>query len=321
MPEDEGKNGNRWTDEASVLFKRIGWEKIADSNIDIEGVDGQQHGIDSLFRYRDGLHQSLEGVFVEAKRYRTTSFNRAKLLDWVDRLHEKMTELRRSGPFNSQYPAMGESTSRNGLLVLWFHDLENYPRFRSTLTESMQTVKTTRRRGSIGSPSRLFVLENEAILRLCSLLQAVQEWNNTNKADSAASGRLKFFYPSALDFGHPSQLTEVLNIEGLFSKCVLAKSRELDARSSQIVDADVVFYFGHLDLQSFQRLRSALLELGMAQSDHNLYIYLYQRDDDFRKIEPDVKKLFEDDQYHKVQLKTMDRFGDLPSWVKNEAGE
>ena len=49
----------------------------------------------------------------------------------------------------------------------------------------------------------------------------------------------------------------------------------------------------------------------MAQSDHNLYIYRYQREDDFRKIEPDVKKLFEDDQYHSVQLKTMERFSDL----------
>ena len=225
MPEDEGKNGDRWTDEASVLLKRIGWEKIADSNIDIEGADGQQHGIDSLFRYRDGLRNNWEGVFVEAKCYRTTSFNKAKLPDWVDRLYEKMTELRRSGPFNSQYPAMGASTPRNGLLVLWFHDLENFPQFRSTLANSMQAVKTTRRRGSIRFSSRLFVLDNDAILRLCSLLQAVQDWNQTNRADSAESGRLKFFYPSALDFGHPSQLTEVLNIEGLFSKCVLAKSR------------------------------------------------------------------------------------------------
>ena len=69
MPEDQGWNGDRWTEEASALLKRLGWEKIADSNIDIEGTDGLWHGIDALFRYEDGFSSYKQGVFLEAKRY------------------------------------------------------------------------------------------------------------------------------------------------------------------------------------------------------------------------------------------------------------
>ena len=225
MPEDQGQNGDLWTAEASTLLTSLGWDKVADSNIDIEGTDGQKHGIDSLFRYTDALRQNMEGVFVEAKRYRTSSFAKTKVPDWVERLYEKMIQLRRSEEFNLRYPAMAQTNPRNGLLALWFHDLENYRKFRPVLAESMLAVQTTRRRAT-GYPYRLFVLENDGILRLCSLLQVVREWNQQNRADSDPSAQLRFFYPSSLGFGHASQSTECLNIEYIFSSFVLAKSRQ-----------------------------------------------------------------------------------------------
>ena len=103
MAEDQGVNGDRWTTQASALLQQLGWSKVADSNIDIPGSDGLTHGIDALFQYDDGFNQTTQGVFLEAKRYATTSFHKSKLQDWVNALNKKMLDLRRSEPFNTQY--------------------------------------------------------------------------------------------------------------------------------------------------------------------------------------------------------------------------
>lgn len=310
MPEDQGQIGDRWTEEASELFKRLGWEKVADSNIDIEGTDGHQHGIDALFKYADGLQNNIqEGIFLEAKSYSTDSFRVTKFADWVNKLDLKIRELRRSEEFNTMYPAMAETNPRNGLLVIWFRDVDNYSNFKPRLDEAFTSIRTPR--GYSRVKNRLFIVSNDDILRLSSLVDAIKDWNNENSELT----NLKFVYPSSLEFKYATQETTILNFEYACSKFVISKAQKISHLG--IKNFYSIFYFGHLDIQSFERLRSALLRFNIPETPSNLFLYHYQRDDNFRKIEPDVKNLFNSIGEIEVEIKAMDRFSDLPSWMKN----
>ena len=50
-----------------------------------------------------------------------------------------------------------------------------------------------------------------------------------------------------------------------------------------------------------------------------LYIYLYEDHDDFRKIEPEVKKEFLAEGPPKVYFNQMDTYSNLPAWIKNQS--
>lgn len=308
MAEDQGVNGDRWTTQASILLKKLGWQKVADSNIDLPGSDGLMHGIDALFRYEDGFNQPTQGVFLEAKRYATTSFNKAKLQDWVNILNRKILELRRSKEFNAQYPAMAETDPRNGLLVLWFHDHHAYSAFKSTLKDALINVHTPR--GKMMS-NRLFVLSNEDILRLASLATAFESLNQM--LVNGESSKLQFYYPSSLAYGNPSQYTSVLNLEYMFSRFIVARGIKYIQGVEKVIY--VVFYFGSLDMDSFINLKDALLIHNFpADNTGPLHLYNYQRSDEFRKIQPDVEKLFTSSSTS-VVIKSMDVFNELPSWM------
>lgn len=308
MAEDQDFNGNLWTAQASILLQKLGWLKVADSNIDIPGSNGFVHGIDALFRYEDGFNHPVQGVFLEAKRYATSSFREAKLQDWVNVLHKKIVELRSSAPFNTTYPMMSETDPRNGLLVLWFHDLNNYRAFKPTLTSALAAVQTPRGRGVT---SRLFVLSNDDILRLASLVRTIEIWNSATT--DVAGSNLQFYYPSSLGYGSSTRQTPILNLEYMFSRFIVARGTEYEGRTEN--KAYIVFYFGNLDMASFSNLRSALLTHNMlADEKSSLHLYHYQRNDEFRKIQSDVERMFQSDT-KTVIIRSMEIFYDLPSWM------
>lgn len=307
MPEDQGQNGDRWTEEASRLLHRMGWEKVADSNIDIKGTDGLQHGIDALFTYDAGLDLSRrEGVFLEAKRYQTSSFRPDKLSDWVAKLDEKMLQLRVSEDFHSTYPRMREANPRNALLMIWFHDLANYPALASRLGEHMVSMHVpTRRRVN---PNRLHILHNEGILRLASLVQAKRDLEEELQCTDPG---LRFYYPSRQRHGFPARDQAHLSLDYAFSDIVMARLPLTPAPRTAKQGVDVAFLHGGYNLQCFQRLKQALLLYGMLNSGNILYI-LHRADlDQLRKIEPDIRKLFRVD----VRLTPMTSYADLPPWM------
>jgi hypothetical protein len=308
MAEDQGVNGDRWTDHATVLLRRLGWEKVADSNIDIPGNDGLEHGIDSLFKYEDGARVIKEGVFVEAKNYATTSFSASKIKDWVATLDEKIDSLRKSSDFYETYPAMSNTKARNGLLVMWFSDIKNFDHFKPKLLDAMLSVNTPKSRSSRAS-NRLFVMANDEILRLCSLANAVQDWEKDFAKDG--SENVKFVYPS--NFKKPVQQLPTLNLEYMYSKFILARSEHTSKDLHKT--SDIVFYFGKNNTESYARLRDGLLTMNAINRSNDLYIYQYNRDIDFRKIKPDVEKLFKEEGYPQVTLRSMDQLADLPTWM------
>jgi hypothetical protein len=184
MPEDQGVQGDRWTEEACRLLDRIGWEKVADCNIDIPGSDGEMHGIDALFKYTDGFQPNRpQGVFLEAKCYKTSSFSATKLKDWVHCFDSKIRELRMSEKFYSEYPSMADTNPINGLLAVWFADCEKYQNFRKVFKKALLSCKCPRKHRSESSMNRLFVIENDGILRLSALMNSIDNFNRNTSVN------------------------------------------------------------------------------------------------------------------------------------------
>lgn len=303
MAEDQGVNGNMWNAEASVLFKKVGWNKIADANIDIQGFDNSINGIDTLMKYENPTSSSIEqGVFLEAKRYKTSSFQKQYLQKWILNLDEKIRKLKNSETFIDQYPEMGVTDARNGLLLIWFADIENYkPKYFQSL---LDTIELPNYRG-INSPNRIFVMDNQQILRISSIIDSVNSWQTDHP-----EFRFRFYYPSFEKNLNPIERKNILTLEYLYSKFIFA-----EAADKNNLEKKIVFYFGELNIHSFKRLKNALYKNSFIDKEKSLTLFTYKRDDEnFRKIKPDIERLFEDIEF---KMKAMIKHADLPPWLKN----
>ncbi len=309
MPEDQGVNGDRWTNEASRFLVRLNWEKVADSNIDIPGVDGREHGIDAMFTYKLLPNDESEGVFLEAKNYSKDSFKIGMLQDWVNVINQKILDIKRSEEFYKKYPAFINGVKvRNGLLAIWINDLDNDKAFREKFTKALVSISVPR--GRLGRINRLFILTNDNILRLCSLIDTIGKLKST---DQSQDNEYYFWYPAT---NRTSAIySNVLNLEYMYSKFVFVKVGSKGLRPS---DRNVVCYFGARDVQSYSKLRDAMLLYQFVSNNNQLTIYSYQDDKDFRKIKPDVEKLFTDIGSQKVDFCEMNAFSRLPGWIKDE---
>jgi hypothetical protein len=313
MPEDQGVNGDMWTNEVCRLFAKAGWEKIGDSNIDIADASGKKRGIDAMFAFEDGFRTNLkQGVFVEAKRYQTKGFGSDNLDTWVNSLISKVDALRRSPGLLDKYPQTKKLQLVTGVIGIWFHDIDNYANFRPKFVEYLNAVKIPVGRVDRDFNIQVFVLDNAKILRLVSLLEEREKWKvPTNKGETRD---FKFYYPSSALFGNPVRKLDSINLEYIFSQFVLAKGKVRTNRSTKTVD--MVFYFGDLDYESFERLSEALSSYDMINEENDLVIYKYRRETtEFRKIEESVKDLFNKKSPRAVFIQNMNVSDDLPTWM------
>jgi hypothetical protein len=304
MAEDQGVNGDIWNEEASRLLSLLGWIKIGDRNIDIQGTDNNMYGVDTLLKYQDPRVSAVStGVLMEAKRYKTTSFKSNNLTEWVKRLDTKLGKIKNSKNFYETYHQMEDSDIRTGIILIWFSDTEEYDReFKLKFQEALLNTKISHKQ-RISGYTRIFVMSNEHILRLCSLIRSIKDFSEISK------GALQFHYPHSDNFRTPQDSSQVLTIEYMYSKFILAESK-----SDYEEGIRVVFYFGRLNMASFRRLKGALYEFNFMSKKNKAVIYLYQRDDEFRKIEPEVISLFDGID---LSIKKMDLLQDIPGFIKN----
>ncbi len=303
MAEDQGINGAIWNNEAAILLKRLGWEQVGDSEIDIPTDEDKYRGIDRIFKYQDarryGSREST--VFLEAKRYNTTSFNSVKLLEeWLKTLNTKLTSTRNSLGLRELYPSLADTVISSGLIVLWFADTALYPTFQVKFRGIIEKAKLPNISHK-DSPNRIYVIDNYDILRLASMVLAIEEYNSKNDLT------LEFYYPQSDYFKKPASRNNVLTLDYMFSKAVLAEAIK-DNKTHR-----VVFYFGSLNLKSFDRLRALLNHLQFIDKDKPLTIYRYKSDIDFRKIESQVVGLFSGIE---INIESMELFSDLPKFMR-----
>lgn len=304
MAEDQGVNGDFWNDEASNLMKQFGWKQVGDGNIDVVNESGDKHGLDRMFRYVDARRGALEqGVFLEAKRYKTTSYSKTALEEWIKTLSKKLIKVRNSETFYDTFPDFNNSVLRTGIIMIWFSNLKEYQTFRPKFQEDLKTIKAPSgtRHDTI---SRIYVLENYDILRLASVHTTIQSFNTQYNTT------VSFYYPTIQKFGNVASRNNTLTLDYIFSKFFLAEAVIGN------VENKIVFYFGELNSASFQRLKSALGKFNYVDKEKPLTIYTYGRDDEFRKIKPDIERMFSD--IDTFKLLPMDIYSDIPSFMKNE---
>jgi hypothetical protein len=300
MAEDQAYNGDAWNKEASILLKKFNWEQIGDSNIDVINDEGKSTGLDRVFKIFDlNRKGNAEIVVVEAKRYQTTSFNKSKISEWIKVLDGKLNKVRGSSEFRQTYGIDGIQM-RIGLIVIWFPDVDTFitPAFQKTYLESLLNYKASSYSRKAGS-NRIYILTNDIILRLCSMSHHIDEFQRKQNVT------LRYFYPGSTDGNRPVSRNDQLTVDYFLSKFIL-----LESSVASSTTYNVVFYFGQVNLASFKRLSSALYTLKFVDEDKELVIYHYENNDEFRKVKPEIEKLFPKINF---QLKKMTQLRTLPA--------
>jgi hypothetical protein len=302
MAEDQGVNGTIWNKEATRLLSYFGWKTIGDYDMDVEGEDGKKYGLDTIIKYPTPLKINEQSVILEAKCYETKNFNKSVLESWIDRLDKKLIELRNSESFIDKFPELQDcSVLDTGIIAIWFHDTQNYVNFHSVFIEILKGVKVSNRQRKVGI-NKLFIIDNSIILKLCSLNAAIDSYKKENNCE------VQFNYPSILIEDAPIVRQNTLTLEYIFSKVILAESKNANLKEN------LVFYFGELKTVAFKLLRNLLARCSFLEKDKPLTLFIYGEDREFRKIEPDIKRVFEAITF---KIRSMDNLHDLPASIKN----
>lgn len=311
MAEDQGVNGTIWNKEATKLLSYFGWTTIGDYDMDVEGQDEKIYGLDTIIKYSTPLKTNEQSVILEAKRYETKNFNKSSLQSWIDRLDKKLLELRNSENFMDKFPELQEcSVMDTGIIAIWFHDIQNYANFHSKFIDILKEIKTSNRPRKVGM-NKIFVIDNSIMLKLCSLNAAIDSYKKENRYEEDKH-KIDFYYPSNLIEEAPITRQKTLTIEYIFSKVILAEANKDGAKEN------LVFYFGELKTVAFRLLRSLLAKYSFLEEEKPLTLFIYRENDEFRKIEPDIKRIFEDVSF---KIKSMDNPYDLPSSIKDVVHE
>lgn len=305
MAEDSQYKGELWNKRAIKLLNLFSWDMIGDSGMDLEGSDGEKYGIDSLYSFKDPAKDIPESLILEAKSYKTTSFSKSKLQEWIDRLNIKILELRNSEYLIERFPIFKDiSTLKIGLIFIWFDDIENYKEYRQKFLKILSEIKVSSRTFRNGVYNKIYVIDNDLISKLCSLYTVVREFNEN----------FKFYYPSAFIHERAVQRSAVLSLDYFFSKFILGQLKS----SGKRYDTNIVFYWGELDVRSFEMLKSILKSYSFVDQEFKLVIYKYKRDDDeFRKILPQIKKSYENENIE-FDIKDMNSCTELPTFIIND---
>lgn len=305
MAEDSQYKGELWNKRAIKLLNLFSWDMIGDSGMDLEGSDGEKYGIDSLYSFKDPAKDIPESLILEAKSYKTTSFNKSKLQEWIDRLNVKILELRNSEYLIERFPIFKDiSTLKIGLIFIWFDDIENYKVYRPKFLEILSEIKVSSRTFRNGVYNKIYVIDNDLISKLCSLYTVIKEFNEN----------FKFYYPSAFIHERAVQRSAILSLDYFFSKFILGQLKS----SGKRYDTNIVFYWGELDMRSFEMLKSILKSYSFVDQEFKLVIYKYKKDDDeFRKILPQIKKSYENENIE-FDIKDMNSCTELPTFIIND---
>ena len=139
--EDQHYNGDIWNQEIVRLFQKFGWNRIGDFDMDVVGSDNSKMGIDTVLMFDTPLKSKPQLAILEAKRYLTTSFSKALLQEWLNRLDSKLLKLRNSDRFYDRFPVARDFTmSDTGIIAVWFSDTENYKDFHPKFLECLRQV-------------------------------------------------------------------------------------------------------------------------------------------------------------------------------------
>lgn len=301
MAERQGKLGDSWNECAGRLLRHLGWQLIGDSNIDLKGSDSKEYGVDSILKYSVAGKSMKQVAILESKRYAKASVQSGTLQKWLERLKDKLNALRNSKDMLAEFSTeMEDCLPVNlGVIMVWIHDAdENY--LNVTFQKFLEnTIINTGAKAD--GYSRIMVLDNRRIVRLCSMVEAL------NKYDSYS-----FVYPAGIVDNEIQVLNKVLSVEYMMSDIIIAKGVKNKKEKS------LVFYYGKMTESSVSVLMDCLNVYQRAESTTPLVIYYYDSNDDAINVINSYKKK---DCYKKIlgfEKLTHFAYNDEPALIAND---
>ena len=303
--EDQHYNGDVWNHEIFKLFHLFGWQRIGDYDMDVIGEDGKKMGIDTVVSFETPLKTKPQLAILEAKRYQTTSFTKTLLQDWLTRLDTKLLKLRNSDKFYETFPSTADCTIADvGIIGIWFHDTDNYKAFQPKFQEYLSQVGISTRTRKAGL-NKIYVMDNTRFMKLFSLQTEI----NSIKS----KGDLKFTYSPRFNNEEPLWKSSTLTIEYMFSDIIFAEQRVKENEKEKTLS--YIFYFGDMKYNSFEMLKSAYSKTIAWDRSKEILLYVYNPDDEFRKLEDDIKdKIFDT---FEITIKRMLPSNNIPSFIVN----
>lgn len=300
MAERQGKLGNSWNESARKLLKLLGWQYVGDSDMDLPGTDSKEYGVDSILKYKVAGKSSMQTALLESKRYAMNSISAGTLQQWLERFQKKLNMLRNSKELLKEFTELEDCTPTNlGVIMVWVHDAdENY--LKNTFQRYLEnTVINTG--GRVGAYSRIMVLDNRRITKLCAMIEALNNYDEFN-----------FVYPSGIVDNDAIEEIKVLSVEYLMSDIIIAECRKGRRRAS------VVFYFGRMSEPTVEMLMEFLKVYQRVESKKPLDIYYYDSGADTINV---VNSFKNKDSYKKIinfQKLTHYAINDEPSMIAND---
>ena len=303
--EDQHYNGDEWNKQIVTLLKLFGWVHIGDYDMDVKGSKGERMGIDGIMQFDTPLKNRPQIVVVESKRYATTSFNKTLLQDWIIRLDKKLLNLRNSSPFFDTFPVAQECTiTDTGIIAIWFHDTDKYKKFIPEFKDILSQISIPTRTRKAGF-NKIWVLDNMRLMKLFALQTAIRELSHRDS--------FRFVYSPRFCEDKPTERQKVLTIEYLFSDVVFAE-QEIKGEGTR-KELSYIFYFGDLNYNSFRMVKAAYSKTVNWDKSKEIILYVYNTDEEFRKIEPDIKEnIFSE---FKITIKKMQCNNNIPEYIIN----
>lgn len=153
--------------------------------------------------------------------------------------------------------------------------------------------------------NKIYVLDNDRFMRLFALQSAINDI--VHKED------LLFTYSPRFNNGEPLVKNKCLTIECMFSDVIFAELQSKNGTVTKTVS--YVFYFGDLNYNSFKLLQSAFSKTVGWDTEKEIVLYVYDADDEFRKIENDIKeRIFEK---FTITIKRMVKNNNISGYIVN----
>ena len=299
MAEKQGKLGNSWNECAGRLLNKLGWEYIGDSDMDLQGTDSKEYGVDSLFKYSVAGKLSKQLALLESKRYAMDSIKASTLQQWLERFHKKLNMLRNSEELLKEFNELENCSPTNlGIIMVWVHDADDTYLNGTFQRYCENTIINTAGRGSY---SRIMILDNRRIVKLCAMLDALNKYDDYN-----------FIYPAGIVENDAIVENKVLSIEYMMSDIIIAECRKGRTRAS------VVFYYGKMTEPSVNVLMEFLKIYQRVDSKKPLDIYYYDTTDNSIDV---VNSFTKKDTYKNIlKFHKLDHyaFNDEPSVMAND---
>lgn len=214
-------------------------------------------------------------------------------------------KLRNSAKFYDTFPSTKDCTiADTGIIAIWFADTDNYKDLRPRFKEYLSQISISTRTRKAGL-NKIYVMDNTSFMKLFSLQTEI----NSIKSN----GDFKFTYSPRFNNEEPLCKSSTLTIEYMFSDVIFAEQQVKEDGKEKTLS--YIFYFGDLNYNSFEMLKSAYSKTIGWDCTKDILLYVYNADDEFRKIENDIKeKIFNK---FKISIKRMTANNNIPSFIVN----